>query len=173
MFRNISDVLLQTRVTNFLLQHDKWKTRKIPRLSSGTTVLQYRRSARSDKSCKLQDAVFRWDFLRQQDATARIYHHAGPSPGLLRRENGGSTLPACSLRRSVLGCRHLGCSRWVMQRDCAVKLHDLGGELSFNLLKPTWYTDRFNIQQLYALPTLYLCVLYLSENKQRLVPLTA
>ena len=32
---------------------------------------------------------------------------------------------------------------------------------------------RFNIQQLYALPTLYLCALYLSENKQRLVPLTA
>jgi hypothetical protein len=30
---------------------------------------------------------------------------------------------------------------------------------------------QFNIQQLYALPTLYLCVLYLSENKQRLVPL--
>ena len=29
------------------------------------------------------------------------------------------------------------------------------------------------IQQLYVLPTLYLCVLYLSENKQRLVPLTA
>jgi len=26
-----------------------------------------------------------------------------------------------------------------------------------------------NIQQLYGLPTLYLCVLYLSENKQRLV----
>jgi len=30
---------------------------------------------------------------------------------------------------------------------------------------------QFNIQRLYALPTLYLCVLYLSENKQRLVPL--
>jgi hypothetical protein len=29
---------------------------------------------------------------------------------------------------------------------------------------------QFNIQQLYALTTLYLCVLYLSENKQRLVP---
>jgi hypothetical protein len=27
--------------------------------------------------------------------------------------------------------------------------------------------QQFNIQQLYALPTLYLCVLYLSENKQR------
>ena len=46
---------------------------------------------------------------------------------------------------------------------------------NLNLLKPTGYVMRqqFNIQQLYALPTLYLCVLYLSENKQRLVPLTA
>jgi hypothetical protein len=41
-----------------------------------------------------------------------------------------------------------------------------------NLLKPTCYVmhHQFNIQQLYALSTLYLCVLYLSENKQRLVP---
>ena len=44
-----------------------------------------------------------------------------------------------------------------------------------NLLKPTGHVmhRQFNIQQLYALPTLYLCVLYFSENKQRLVPLTA
>ena len=44
-----------------------------------------------------------------------------------------------------------------------------------NHLKPTGYVmhQQFNIQQLYALPTLYLCVLYLSENRQRLVPLTA
>ena len=44
-----------------------------------------------------------------------------------------------------------------------------------NLLKPTGYVmhQQFNIQQQYALPTLYLYVLYLSENKQRLVPLTA
>ena len=43
------------------------------------------------------------------------------------------------------------------------------------LLNPTGHVmhQQFNIQQLYALPTLYLCVLYLSENKQRLVPLTA
>jgi len=47
--------------------------------------------------------------------------------------------------------------------------------LALNLLKPTGYVmhHQFNIQQLYALPTLHLCVLYLSENKQRLVPLTA
>jgi len=44
-----------------------------------------------------------------------------------------------------------------------------------NLLKPTGYVmhQQFKIQQLYVLPTLCLCVLYLSENKQRLVPLTA
>jgi hypothetical protein len=47
--------------------------------------------------------------------------------------------------------------------------------LEINLLKPTGHVmhQRFNIQQLYVLPTLYLCVLYLSESKQRLVPLTA
>ena len=45
----------------------------------------------------------------------------------------------------------------------------------FNLSNPTGHVmhQQFNIQQLYALPTLYSCVLYLSENKQRLVPLTA
>ena len=44
-------------------------------------------------------------------------------------------------------------------------------QYNFNLLKPTRYVmhQQFDIQQLYALPTLYLCVLYLSENKQRLV----
>jgi len=31
---------------------------------------------------------------------------------------------------------------------------------------------QFNNQQLYALLPLYLCILYLSEKKQRLVPLT-
>jgi hypothetical protein len=47
--------------------------------------------------------------------------------------------------------------------------------LFISLLKPTVHVmhQQFNIQQLYVLPTLYLCVLYLSENKQRLVPLTA
>ena len=44
-----------------------------------------------------------------------------------------------------------------------------------NLLKPTGHVmhQQFNIQQLYALPTLYLCVLCLSENKERFVPLTS
>jgi len=33
--------------------------------------------------------------------------------------------------------------------------------------------QQFKIQQTYALPTLYLRALYLSENKQKLVPLTS
>jgi hypothetical protein len=53
--------------------------------------------------------------------------------------------------------------------------HGLGSlvEFRFNPLKPTGYVmhQQFNIQQSYALYTLHLCVLYLSENKQRLVPL--
>jgi hypothetical protein len=41
-------------------------------------------------------------------------------------------------------------------------------------LRPTVYVmhQQFNIQ-LYALPKLHLFLLYLSQNKQRLVPLTA
>ena len=53
--------------------------------------------------------------------------------------------------------------------DCEIRTKNL------NLLKPTVQVmhQQFNIQQLHVLPTLYLCVLYLSENKQRFVPLTA
>ena len=49
------------------------------------------------------------------------------------------------------------------------------GETYLTFLKPTGHVmhQQFNIQQLYVLPTLYLCVLYLYENKTRLVPLTA
>ena len=54
-------------------------------------------------------------------------------------------------------------------------INDLVSATNVKVLKPTGHVMRqqFNIQQLYVLPTLYLCVLYLSENKQRLVPLTA
>ena len=45
--------------------------------------------------------------------------------------------------------------------------------IRINLLKPTGHVmhQQFNIQQLYVLPTLYLCVLFFSENKQRLLPI--
>jgi hypothetical protein len=43
-----------------------------------------------------------------------------------------------------------------------------------NLLEPMDYVmhHQFNVQELYILPTLYLHVLYLSQNKQRLLPST-
>jgi hypothetical protein len=46
--------------------------------------------------------------------------------------------------------------------------HHIQENCNINLLKPTGHEmhHQFNIQHLYALPTLYLCVLYLSENKQ-------
>ena len=61
---------------------------------------------------------------------------------------------------------------------CFVRISEQTATFAFycvNLLKPTGHVmhQQFNILQLYVLPTLYLCVLYLSENKQRLVPLTA
>jgi len=46
---------------------------------------------------------------------------------------------------------------------------------SIRLSNPAVYVmhQQINIQKLYALPALYLCVLYLSEKKQRIVPFTA
>jgi len=57
----------------------------------------------------------------------------------------------------------------------AVRTGSLNKAVCSSSLKPTGHVmhQQFNIQQLYVLPTMYLCVLYLSENKQRLVPLTA
>ena len=60
---------------------------------------------------------------------------------------------------------------FITEAECLLR----GTNCVFNLLKPSGHViyQQFNIQQLYVLPTLYLRVLYLSENKQRLVPLTA
>jgi len=42
---------------------------------------------------------------------------------------------------------------------------------SFNLLKPmVTCINKFNIEELYILPTPYLCVLYSYHNNQRLLP---
>jgi hypothetical protein len=47
------------------------------------------------------------------------------------------------------------------------------GNFSFNLLKPTGYAmhQQCTNSRMFDLSTLYLCVVYLPENKQRLVPL--
>ena len=68
---------------------------------------------------------------------------------------------------------------WTGPFKVTAKLSDLNYEtvslkhrkqiVHINLLKTAGYVmhQQFNIQQLYALPTLHLCVLYLSENKQQ------
>ena len=70
-----------------------------------------------------------------------------------------------SINRLVSQIDRISCKMVIGCLSCTV----------FNLLNPTGHVmhQQFNIQKLYVLPTLYLCVLYLSENKQRLVPLTA
>jgi hypothetical protein len=57
----------------------------------------------------------------------------------------------------------------VPRHEKCPNLHGDCEENYFKLLKPTGNVmhNQFNIQQLYALPTLYLCVLYFSENKQQ------
>jgi hypothetical protein len=72
-----------------------------------------------------------------------------------------------------------GMGRWAGRLNVTVARSCIGIErmllCCINLLKPTGHVmhHQFNIEQLYALPTLYLCVLYLSQNKQPLVPLRA
>ena len=67
------------------------------------------------------------------------------------------------------------CDHYLFFYFCVCFNIDSYFQMYLHLLKPASYVmhQQFNIQQLYVLPTLYLCVLYLSENKQRLVPLTS
>ena len=53
---------------------------------------------------------------------------------------------------------------------CRRRVYKLVNSTFFNLVKPTGHVmhHQYNIQQLYALPTLYLCVLYLSEKNSDL-----
>jgi len=45
-------------------------------------------------------------------------------------------------------------------------------EMSFILLKTTSFVHlQFNVQQLHALPTMYLCVLYLSKKNSDFYPI--
>ena len=74
------------------------------------------------------------------------------------------------LCRKMIGVRFENRTKH-LKAPCGQELEIFG----VNLLKPTGHVMRqqFTIQQLYVLATLYLCVFYLSENKQRLVPFTA
>jgi hypothetical protein len=105
-------------------------------------------------------------------AEARIWFLSGPC-GIYGRQN--DTGRRFSPSTSSFPCRYIFSMLYShffinQQRYIILAINRV-----INLLKPTGHMmhQQFNIQQLYVLPTLYLCVLYLSENKQRLVPLTA
>ena len=73
------------------------------------------------------------------------------------------------------GCRGFALDRSSMQ-GILLKVFSIHSfRIEFNLLEPTghYMYHQFNIQQFCILPTLYLCVLCGSQNKQRLFPYTA
>jgi hypothetical protein len=91
------------------------------------------------------------------------------SEGIVNRE-GGKCNVMTNVVREVSTSNLTSCSSKKKDACCFNARHFF----YINLLKPTGHVmhQQFNIQLLYVLPpTLYLCVLYLSENKQRLVPL--
>ena len=69
-----------------------------------------------------------------------------------------------------MGTKKLVYRRWILSYSNTLQNSQLHIKLTKNIGHVMH--QQFNIKQLYVLPTLYLCVLYLSENKQRLVPLT-
>jgi hypothetical protein len=106
-----------------------------------------------------------------------------------RRRRQFSRLLAGELCTSACSCKPVFCSHvkltgyplhslvspslLLLASQCAItfQLDSTLDLCMINLLKPTGHVmhHQFNIQQLYSLPTLYSFVLYLSENKQRLV----
>jgi hypothetical protein len=90
------------------------------------------------------------------------------------------TLVDACVARTWISYRCVPCHPWCTHRTSVIvtKKNFFGFPMAvnncINLLKPTGYVmyHQFNIQQMYALPTVYLSVLYLPENKQRLVPPT-
>jgi hypothetical protein len=62
-----------------------------------------------------------------------------------------------------------------LDSDAQIRLVIFVCDTLFNRLRNTDHVmhQQFNIQQLYVLPALCWCVLYLSGNKPRLVPLTS
>ena len=116
---------------------------------------------------------------------SRCQGHVGGSGSLREVNSAVNSVLALTMRgvyRHSVKCFH-GVHRSTTKLRAWIRRCSRGGLIEhmalkcvmFNLLKPTAYVmhQQFNIQQLYVLSTLYLCVLYLSENKQRLVPLTA
>jgi hypothetical protein len=122
---------------------------------------------------------------KESRGTIMFKHHRAWTATLATYHRRSAYIPCNKLylysRQENTSCFHF-LSQLVLCTFCSPQTNELIGMSTnicstkvFNLLKPTGHVmhQQLNIQQLYALPTLYLCVLYITENKQRLVPLTS
>jgi hypothetical protein len=83
-----------------------------------------------------------------------------------------------SLRQDFVVNKHVASSQLKRYNTAYLCKVLASTKLTAYILDLNWHNghvmhQQFNIQQLYALPTLYSSVLYLSKNKQRLLPLIA
>ena len=132
-------------------------------LTSPSSTRRYMQRTDTDSAVK---ADHKWRSVILADCCVRIVTYVETSDCLC-------TKLKCSVMRCYISsvvrtvCSETSAVQYICSRTRYTKF--------FNLLNPTGQVmhQQFNIQQLYVLSTLYLCVLYLSENKQRLVPLTA
>jgi hypothetical protein len=60
------------------------------------------------------------------------------------------------------------CKDYINKRSSAALFHTY--TLTFSSLAVTLRTTRFNVKKFYVVPTLRLCILYGSQNKQQLLP---
>ena len=139
--------------------------------------------------CVLRRVITQWlSVLNTAEVLLAAYEGVCPlscvvSKRVQKTYNGQSAMRITALCARIVRS-HISSQSYAIRHCCGIQIwmsKVILGPFFFsenqciNLLKPTGYVmhQQFNIQQLYVLPTLYLCVLYLSENKQRLVPLTA
>jgi hypothetical protein len=135
---------------------------------TGHTALEGKTTMLSRKVCQHSPSISAQYPSRTENSTAPLRKHKKLKVQVVKKYRA-----FCDSRRSsdTRACH----SALLLVKSIHVVTCSFFNVHAINLLKPTGYMmhHQFNIQQLYALPTLYLCVLYLSQNKQRLVRLTA
>jgi hypothetical protein len=81
-------------------------------------------------------------------------------------------IPSCvvTVKRDPLNCFTFLCSLTPRMLSLCSCYKNGPSELTFSSLAVSLRTTRFNIKKFYVVPTLRLCVLYGSQNKQQLLP---
>jgi hypothetical protein len=104
------------------------------------------------------------------DLGGEIYGHFMPADNFIVGINFKTPWKTLGVTKNCMWFISLIPSHWWLWFDISKPIYLVLASTVINLYVMHY---QFNIQQLFAMPTLYLCVLYLSDNKQRLVSLTA